>query len=540
MSLAAAFARTTGYVGPNLEAVARSVGALRGARRIALAVALGIALAATLPPVHALPLFPVALSGLIWLISGSRSSSAAFAIGFWFGLGFFLAGLYWIGFALMTDPERYGWLVAPAVIGIAGGLALFHAVGALVLYLLRLDGLWRVLAFALIWSGLEYLRGHILSGFPWNLAGSAFSLSGAMSQLCALLGAYGMSLVLVFAGALPALLGESSRPGRRLALPAMFLILLAIWLGGTVRLALAPAADVASDGPMLRIVQPNIAQSVKWQTDKRAEIVARHLALTMKPSAAPLDVVIWPEAAIPFVIDEDPAVLDYLVQALPKGAILITGAPRRNHGGAGPRVWNSLQAISSDGRLVATYDKHHLVPFGEYVPLRQLLKLDKITPGALDFSEGPGPRTLALPGLPAVSPSICYEAIFPDGVVARDGPRPGWLLNLTNDGWFGITSGPYQHLASAKLRAIEQGLPLVRAANTGVSTVIDSYGRVLDRLPLGAEGVIDARLPAPAAHPPVYAFAGDWPAMALLVIGAGMVLIHRISYRRETSSKISL
>ncbi|MGD9538984.1 MAG: apolipoprotein N-acyltransferase [Alphaproteobacteria bacterium] len=526
---------------PDLEPFARRIGALRGVRRIGLALLLGIALAATLPPVHALPLFPVAFVGFIWLIGGARSGAAAFATGFWFGLGFFLAGLYWIGFALMTDPERYGWLVAPAVIGIAGGLALFIAFAALLLRLLRLDGLWRVLAFALIWTGAEWLRGHVLSGFPWNLAGSAFSLSDAMMQLAALLGAYGVSLVVVFAGALPALLGESTVQRRRLALPGMLLILVAVWLGGTIRLADAPepGSEAAADAPMLRIVQPNIAQNLKWLTDERAKVVAKHLELTMLPADDPPDLVIWPEAAMPFVIDEDPAVLAYLTGSLPQGAVLITGAPRRRaEGPEGPRVWNSLYVASTEG-VLARYDKHHLVPFGEYVPLRGLLGLDKITAGTLDFSEGPGPQTLAVPGLPPFSPSICYEAIFPAGVVAHGELRPAWLLNLTNDGWFGVTSGPYQHLASARLRAVEEGLPLVRAANTGISAVVDPYGRLLARLPLGAEGVIDAALPARAASPTPYSRVGDWPLFGMLIMGSGLVLLHIAGYRVLTARKIT-
>ncbi len=537
MRLEPALARAT----PNLESLARSTGALRGIKRVVLALGLGVGLASTLPPVHALPLFPIALGGLIWLIAGARSPGSAFATGFWFGFGFFLAGLYWLGFALMTDAERYGWLVAPAVIGIAGGLALFHAVGALLLYLLRLDGLWRVLAFALIWSGLEWLRGHILTGFPWNLAGSTFALSDAMVQLSALLGAYGQSLVMVFAGALAALLGESRSRRRALAVPGLLVILVAVWLGGTVRLALAPPPDIKADGPYLRIVQPNIAQSVKWRSDRRDEIVARHIALSLQPSTRPLDLVVWPEAAMPFVIDEDPSVLSFLTRELPAGATLITGAPRRAQDSAGAwQVWNSLQVVSAERGLIATYDKHHLVPFGEYVPLRSLLDLDKITPGSLDFSAGPGPRTLAFDGLPPVSPSICYEAIFPDGVVAPEGPRPAWLLNLTNDGWFGVSSGPYQHLASARLRAVEQGIPLVRAANTGVSAVIDSYGRIVHRLPLGAEGVIDANLPEPAVSAPPFARFGGWPWSAMMIAGTAMILFRRIRYRLERKRTMSL
>lgn len=489
-----------------------------------------------MPPVHALPLFPIALTGFLWLIGGSRSLSSAFATGFWFGLGFFVAGLYWIGFALMTDPERFGWLVVPAVVGVSGGLALFFAILALIVRALRLEGLWALLAFSAAWGAQEWIRGHILSGFPWNLAGSAFSLSDAMNQLVALIGAFGASTILVFAGGLPSLLTSSGRWWRLAALPAMVVLLFAIWLGGTIRLGSAPIPADDDTNLALRIVQPNISQAEKWRRETRDAIVARHLELTMAPSATPVDLVIWPEAAVPFVIDEDPAVARYLADSLPGQALLLAGAPRRDLDGDGNhRAWNSLHAIDAEGRLIATYDKHHLVPFGEYVPLRKMFGFEKITAGTLDFSEGPGPATLTLPGVPPFSPLICYEGIFPDGVIASGEPRPAWLLNVTNDGWFGISSGPYQHLANVRLRAIEQGMPLVRAANTGISAVIDSYGRTRARLGLGETGVIDERLPKALASPPPYAHVGEWPFFALLIAAFGAALAKSIKVARQES-----
>jgi len=521
-----------------LTAFAPKVAALRGWRRIIVALLLGVSLAATMPPVHALPLFPVALTGLLWLIGGSRSLFSAFATGWWFGLGFFIAGLYWIGFALMTDPERYGWLVVPAVVGVSAGLALFFAISALILRILRLEGIWGVLAFASVWGAQEWIRGHILSGFPWNLAGSAFSLSVAMNQLVALIGAYGASLVLVFAGALPALASSSGPWSRRLALPSMIVLLFVVWLGGTIRLAGAPDPATDDTNVMLRLVQPNISQQEKWRGDARGEIVARHLDLTKAPSATPISLVIWPEAAMPFVLDEDPAVPRYLAESVPAGALLLTGAPRRElDDGDVRRAWNSVHAISADGRMIARYDKHHLVPFGEYVPLRKLFGFEKITAGSLDFSEGPGPATMSLPGIPPLSPLICYEGIFPDGVIARDGPRPEWLLNMTNDGWFGISSGPYQHLASARLRAIEQGVPMVRVANTGISVVVDSFGRERARLGLDRSGVIDQPLPNALASPPPYAVVGDWPFYGLLIAAFGAALRKCWQVMRRERSK---
>jgi len=186
-------------------------------------------------------------------------------------------------------------------------------------------------------------------------------------------------------------------------------------------------------------------------------------------------------------------------------------------------LWNSLHAIDSSGNIAATYDKHHLVPFGEYMPLRSIMSVAKLTHGNIDFSSGPGAQTLQVPGLPPFSPLICYEAIFP-GQVASGDVRPGWLLNITNDGWFGNTAGPYQHLQAARLRAIEEGLPMVRAANTGISAVIDPLGRILAHLPLGQEGVLQIALPRALGRTP-YAMLGDWTLFLILIIPLGLVSI---------------
>jgi apolipoprotein N-acyltransferase len=489
---------------------------LRGWRRSALAVVLGIALSATLPPIHALPLLPIALTGFLWLIASARSPAAGFVAGFWFGLGHFVSGFYWFGFALMTDPGRFGWLVGPAVLGISAGLALLPALVALIVRLLPLGGVWRVAAFALLWTGAEYFRGHALSGFPWNLVGTAWALSQAMSQVVALLGSYGLSLLTVLSSALPAAgaLQPARRPGR--ALLGGLGLLAALFVGGTLRLAFLP--DDAADGPLLRLVQPNTAQRVKWQPEQQNAILRRLIALSNQPGERPR-VVIWPEAAVPFAFGDAPDWRAALAGASP-GAFLITGAPRRGTNEAGePAAWNSLYVLLHDGTMAARYDKHHLVPFGEYVPLRALLPVTKLTAGSLDFTAGPGPQTLAVPGLPAFSPLICYEAIFPGGVL-DDKNRPAWLLNLTNDGWFGLSSGPYQHAASARLRAIEEGLPLVRVANTGISALFDAEGRIVARLGLGQGGVLDVRLPPPLPHGTLYGWWRDWPLIGMLCLGA--------------------
>ena len=321
----------------------------------------------------------------------------------------------------------------------------------------------------------------------------------------------------VLAAAAPAALAvprADERPGRRpwLLPAAAFGLLAALWVGGQARLALAP--DRAATDVQLRLVQANVDQSLKWQEDAREAALVRHVQLSRRPGFETADLVIWPEAAATFYIDESAPVRAFVAQAAPPGGLLLTGAPRRTRS-AGRTIafWNSLHALTPAGAIAATYDKHHLVPFGEYVPLRAVLPLPLLAYGAHDHSPGPGPRTLRLPGVPPFSPLICYEAIFPGAAVARGiapDERPAWLLNITNDAWFGHTAGPYQHFQAARMRAVEEGLPLVRAANTGISAVVDAYGRVVGRLGLGETGVLDAALPPALAGRTPMARLGMW------------------------------
>ena len=518
-------------VSARLAALAETLGALSGWRRSALAAALGALAATALPPVHALPLLLVAFTGLAWLIHASRSPWRAAIAGWWFGLTHFIAGIYWIGAALLTDPSRHGWMVVPAILGLSAGFALFPALAAFVARLPALPIGGRVLALAVTWTAAEWLRGTILTGFPMNLMGTVWAPSIGMIQAAALAGAYGLSFVTVLAAASPAALAAPSpgeRPGRRAWLlpAAAFGLLAAIWIGGQARLALAP--DQAPTDIRLRLVQANIEQTLKWKEEERAAALARHVLLSQGEGFAAVDAVIWPESAATFYVDESRPVRDFLARAVPPGGHLLTGAPRRTvSAGRTIAYWNSLHALTPAGAIAATYDKHHLVPFGEYIPLRAVLPLQALAYGGADHSAGPGPRTVSLPGLPPFSPLICYEAIFPGQVVADDGSggvRPAWLLNVTNDAWFGQTAGPYQHFQAARLRAVEEGLPLVRAANTGISAVVDAHGRVVGRLGLGVTGVLDARLPPALAGRTPVAQLGQWPLAILLGLAAAAAL----------------
>ena len=438
----------------------------------------------------------ISFTALIWQLDGANRARTAFARGWWFGFGFFMIGLYWIAHALLTNPARYGWVIPFAVGGLAAYSALFPGLAALVACRLGRPGWSRILIFAAAWTAGEILRGVLLTGFPWNSLGTIWTISPPMLQVTAIAGVYGLGLITVVAAAAPSTLTKKERH-RWVPLICAWTLLVMAYCGGSVRLADASSSIVP--GIVLRLVQPNIAQHHKWQQDLRASQFAKHLKLSTTASSTRPTHVIWAETATPFVLANDLASRRMMANVVPDGGFLLTGTVRTKINRMGKfQAWNSLQAIGRDARVAATYDKFHLVPFGEYVPLRSVVGLTKLTVGDTDFSAGPGPHSLKLDGLPPAGPLICYEAIF-SGQVVRPDDRPEWLLNITNDAWFGISSGPYQHFASAQIRAVEEGLPLVRVANTGISGVVDAYGRVKARLGLGREGIVDTTLPVAIA-----------------------------------------
>jgi len=508
-----------------LQRWALRIVALAGWRRYGLAALLGVLAAAALPPVDLTPVLLVSFGGLVWLADGNRDGRAAFALGWSFGFGFFAAGTYWIGVALTVDWAQFWWLFPIAELAIPAGLAIFTGLALwlsdLAARLLRLSGTGRVCALAVSWAIFEYLRGHVLTGFPWNLMGYAWSGgfpgSTAMLQIAAAVGIYGLSFLTVLAAALPARLGAPS--GARIAPAAVAAALIAGLAGfGAWRLATHPRADLP--GVTLRLVQPSIPQTLFNDPNALVADFHRLLGLTLVPGFDKVSAVIWAESMGPPFLERDAGARAALAEAAPPHGVVITGTLRSDPPPAPmAHYWNSLAVVDRAGEIVATYDKHHLVPFGEYVPLRGVLPMNKITPGTVDFSAGAGPRTIDLPNLPPVSPLICYEAIFPEQVV-QPGTRPQWLLNITNDAWYGFTSGPFQHFAIARLRAVEQGLPLVRDGNNGISAVIDPLGRVVARLGLDDVGALDAPLPRALAPTP-YARYGDAWFFVLVLVGVG-------------------
>lgn len=503
---------------------ADSVGALTGWRRAGLSFFAGVLAAAALPPVYAVPLLLLAFPCLIWLIDSSPSWRRAFMDGWWFGFGHFVAGLYWIGFSLLVDAAQFAWMLPFAVVCIPAVLALYIGLIAVLTWTVS-RGALRVIAFATAWTLIEWLRGELFTGFPWNAIGTVWAVSDITMQSASVGGIYALSLLTVFVAAAPTTLGLK-KGSTALILPVCAVIFLAgHWSYGAVRLAAASAEFVP--GVVLRVVQPNIPQRLKWRRDLRDRHFETYLKLSSKPSTPAPTHIIWPETAVPFFIGEDTVRRRAMATIIPPGGLLLTGAIRRSPVGIRPfQVWNSFHGIDQAANIIATYDKFHLVPFGEYVPFREILDFTKLTAGRTDFSAGPGPRTLTFPGLPPVSPLICYEVIFPDNITAATDPRPGWLLNVTNDAWFGTSSGPFQHFAMARFRAVEQGLPMVRAANTGISAVTDSYGRVLAKVGLNKQGGLTVRLPRSSVVPTQFSVYGSKP---ILILSASLICFVLIS-----------
>jgi len=482
--------------------------------RLLLAMLLGGLTGGAMAPFFMVFLLIPGIAGLVWLLSDSRRPGAAFAIGWAFGVGHFTVGFYWVGYAFLVDAAQYGWMAPIAVVGLAAGIALFIGAAGLVSWLvgkwLHLNLIGLVLMLASSWTFFEWVRSWLFTGFPWNLIGTVWAFADGMMQFAAFGGIYGLGLVTLIAAGMPAVLAEVDHPRR--AIMAVILTsgaLMAIWGMGEWRLMAAPESDVA--GVRLRLVQPAIPQQLKWKSGYKVAHVRKQVELSRQPSAdgLPPTLVIWAETAVPFNVGSDPRLIAYLGSAAPDNGFLITGAPRATPPGEQPlKYWNSLVAISPQGTLTAVYDKTHLVPFGEYVPFRSVLPITKLTAGRTDFSPGTGTRVWNLSGLPPLAPLICYEAIFPAEVRAV-GPEPKWLLNVTNDAWFGLSAGPYQHFAAVRFRAVEMGLPLVRVANTGISAVVDAYGRIRAQLGLGLQGVVDSPLPEAISTPPLYRRFGD-------------------------------
>lgn len=514
-----------------------------GWRRANIAFVAGAVSALAMPPVNAWPVLFITLPILVWLVDGSAagrgSGAITAAVGGWcFGFGYFLAGLYWVGYAFLVDAKTFGWLLPLAVAGLPAYLAVFTGFGLALARLIWVRGPERILALAAAMTASEWLRGHLLSGFPWNTFGYALTEPLVLAQSVSLTGIWTLTFLCIAICASPAVIADDKADTRHRYRPLAVgvLILVALAGYGAHRLLSHPTGYV--DGIRLRIMQPNLPQDDKFNYSAKAEVMSRYLRLSDRATGPrsnglrDVTLLIWPEAAFPFFLTREPDALAQIVGLLKPSTALITGAVRAasDANARDQRAYNSIYVIDPDGSIRGVYDKVHLVPFGEYLPFQHflerlgLMQLTKVIGG---FLSGDRRRAMDVLGAPKMLPLICYEAIFP-GAAVPPGERPGWMVNVTNDGWFGISSGPYQHFQQARVLAIAEGLPMVRAANTGISAVIDPLGRIVSRLPLGAEGVMDARLPAPL-EPTVYSKYRDYLLGSVLVLC--LVLVGRRRFR---------
>ena len=525
-----------------------------------LALAAGAAAALAHPPFGFLPglLGWGLLLALLDRTQGAHPIRSAFVIGWLAAFAYFLIGCWWVAEAFLVDAQNQGWMAPFAVTLLPAGLGLFWGLAGVAYRRLRPGPpLARVLVFAGLMSMAEWLRGHVLTGFPWNLPGETWAAGSAPSQGAALVGAYGMTwLTLAAAAALAAPL--ALRTGRRpwLVGAAGAVVVAALYGYGAVRLSRPAPADPAA--PLVRVVQADIPQAAKYDEAFFRSIVERYTRLTGRPPTAGPgtrrpDIVVWPEGAIPAAVNDYLApgawTAPLIADSLAPGQSLILGAYRYEaRPGGQTAYYNTLVTLRrgpGDLKVTAVYDKHRLVPFGEYLPLESLLAplgIKKLVHVGDGFTSGPEPRPVFPEAIPPLQPLICYEGLYP-GFARRgaqlSGRRPRWIVNVSNDAWFGRTSGPWQHLNLSSYRAIEEGLPMVRATPTGVSAIIDAYGRSAPalRLGLGQAGVIDGRLP-PALPPTAFVRWGDIPFWGMVFVSLAVAAFPFFGAFRDLSSRL--
>lgn len=474
-----------------------------------IAFLLGAISVCSLPPYYLFPILFFTLSSLLLLLTQTSQPKTAFAIGYWFGFGFFAFGLSWVGNALLIDAKSFGWLY-PITLAAAGGFfGLFTGFPALLAAFFK-NTYAKFFAFSALWVIFEWLRSFVLTGFPWNLLGSSLAFSVQSLQLASVIGAYGLSLLVLMLCSAPALLIHyRTKTSLATASSIIMGVTALICVFGALRLKNLPEEQVSSY--TVRMVQPSIPQSMKWDMGSLNDNFNDYIRLSKSPGLDKVNFVIWGETASPFPLDLEAGYRGLITEAIPEHGYLITGLVRYEFDSFDNyQPLNSMFIINKSGEIIDYYDKSHLVPFGEYIPLRQYLPswIRPITNTIANFKPGNGPKTFKISDLPSFGALICYEVIFPAQVV-NSANKPDFLVNLTNDGWYGISAGPYQHLVTAQLRAVEEGLTIIRAANSGISAVISKTGQIIESIPLNKVGILDVKLPKSLKTTTVYGNFGN-------------------------------
>jgi len=524
-----------------------------GWKRALILVLAGALAGLSVPPLFLLPVLFVSFPVWIWCLDGAEHRAGwrslfgpAFSIGFMFGLGYFLVAIHWVGAAFFVDGGWFLTLMPLAVLTLAAVLALFWGLASAVAHYFWSDGVWRVVALTFALSLAEFARGHLFTGFPFDLVGYALTANVQMAQLSAVIGIYGLTALAIFLAMLPALIWPTDGRSltRRLVPFFSLLVILAAQLGyGNYRLQVTPL--IPRTDIKLRLIQPAIQQAQKWQSDSREFVMQRLLTLSETkltpddPGLFGITHLIWPESAMPFYLADQPDDLARIARMLPLGKNLITGAPRKEYGPEAPeQAFNAILMINSEGEVVASYDKTHLVPIGEYLPFRgffRSLGLTQFVPGAIGWTHGDARRLIDVAGTPPFLPLVCYEAIFSGGlgdvVSGAD-----FILNLTNDGWFDGSIGPAQHFYHTRVRAIEEGRALVRVANTGITALVDPLGRIEASVSQGQVGLIDV-VPQRPLPPTPFARFRHWPFFLVMLATFGMLGWRKRANTRENRAR---
>ena len=486
--------------------LAGSVMLLWGVKRALLAILLGAVGALALPPFSFPAILFVSFTGLTWLLDGTtgspdggllKSYRQAFFTGWLFGFGYFLGGLWWVGSALLVEADEFAWALPLAVVGLPAVLALFYGFATLIARLFWSDGFGRLAALGLGFGLAEWLRSFVATGFPWNAIGYGAMPVPVMMQSVHVIGLFGVSALSVFVFAAPALLGT-----RRGLLPGLLiasLLVVAHFGYGAWRLEHVPAAQQGGKSLTVRLVQPAVAQDDKNSGDDPQQQFDELLSLTTlkpKPGEKRPDLIIWPETSVPFILTDNPDAFSRIADALEPGQLLLAGAVRAEERGPGyaPRYYNSVYLINDRGEIIGASDKVHLTPFGEYVPFEDVLRqwgIENVISLPGGFTAAPQRTLLTTPSGINLYPMICYEVIFPEDAAMAPSSTDA-IVNVTNDGWFGDTPGPFQHFLQARVRAVELGLPLIRDANNGISAIIDGQGQIVAGLARDKKTAIDA------------------------------------------------
>ncbi len=492
-----------------LSAFAR-LSSLSFGRKVAASFGFGLLAALAFPPFHLVPVLWLSFPALVLLLRGAGRKRQAFAIGWAFALGLLSVSFHWIAGALFVDIKSFWWAVPLAVFGLPAVLGIYYGFAAMAARRWGLRRIADLFFFALSWFGAEMARAHLFTGFPWDILGYVWADCPPILQSVSVIGIEGLTLLTIMLAVLPAAIFVEGINRKKamlfLSIGVFVFFFMAAW--GQYRLSSA-SLEIVPD-VRLRLVQPGTQQAMKWKAERRMLNFNGLLNLTFDaPAEKPVTHYIWPETATSFYLAEEPMARADIARRMPEGTVLLTGSVRRaiDEESNAYRYYNSLIVMDFKGNIVGGYDKHHLVPFGEYMPWRSVIPFRVVTALGTDFSAGEGIRSVRAAGLPPFSALVCYEAIF-SGEVVEKGDPPRFLLNVTNDAWYEGTIGPAQHFAIAKVRAVEEGLPLVRAANKGITGVVDPYGRVTARIGAKEAGYVDAYLPKALSRTTIFAEQG--------------------------------